>query len=290
MCKMGQSACRRRSHLLVVRQAVETGPLQRRAGKTLRDDLIGRVIRALRHRKGWRQADLSAAASVARSLISDFEAGLLDQHALGALRSTVSAAGGYLRLTISVPHGDLDRLLDADHALLQERWKRWLEAHAWEVLVEVTFNHYGERGSIDLLAFHPATGALLVIEIKSVIVDVQETLSSLDRKARIARAIAREHGWEVASVVPALLVREGSTARRRVGEHASLFARLALRGRAALGWLADPTHSALTSAPTGILVFTKLSDARPGDARRAGRQRVRRKGRRPRSDSEDQGG
>jgi transcriptional regulator with XRE-family HTH domain len=247
--------------------------------RCVRDDLIGRVLRALRHRKGWRQQDLSWEAGVARSVISDFEAGVLDRHTVGALRSCVSAAGGYLRLTIDVPRGDLDRLLDADHARLQERWKRWLEARGWFVEAEVTFNHFGERGSIDLLAWHPTSRAVLVIEIKSVIVDVQATTSSIDRKTRIARVIARDRGWQAAVVIPALLVREGSTARRRVASHTSIFARFALRGRAALAWLRDPT----TPAPSGLLCFTELSDAPSGDARRAGRQRVRSRKARARS-------
>jgi transcriptional regulator with XRE-family HTH domain len=246
----------------------------------VRDELIGRVLRALRHRKGWRQDDLSRSADVARSIISDLEAGILDRHSVGALRSCVSAAGGYLRLVIDVPRGDLNRLLDADHARLQERWKRWLEARGWLVEAEVTFNHYGERGSIDLLAWHPGARIVLMIEIKSVIVDVQAIASSIDRKARIAAVLARDRGWLAATVVPALLVREGSTARRRVADHAGIFARLALRGRAAPAWLRDPRS---TLAPTGLLCFTKLSDARLGDVRRAGRQRVRPSGRRSRS-------
>lgn len=246
----------------------------------MRDDLIGRVIRALRHRKDWRQADLSAAAKVSRAVIADFEAGILDRHSIGALRSTASAAGGFLRLTVVVPQGDLDRLLDADHAQLQEHWKRWLERHGWEVEAEVTFNHYGERGSIDLLCFHRPTGVLLVIEIKTVVVDLQDTLSSLDRKVRVASLVAQERGWRVTACLPALLIREGSTARRRVTEHSSLFGRFRLRGRGAMSWLADPASAAV---PTGILAFTKLPDAHRGDARRAGRQRVRPARRSPRS-------
>ena len=42
----------------------------------------------------------------------------------------------------------------------------------WDVATEVSFNVRGERGSIDILAFHQATGSLLVIEIKSVVPDL----------------------------------------------------------------------------------------------------------------------
>ena len=41
----------------------------------MRDEFNGRGIRALRHRRGWRQRDFSAATGIARSVIADLEAG-----------------------------------------------------------------------------------------------------------------------------------------------------------------------------------------------------------------------
>ena len=71
---------------------------------------------------------------------------------------------------------------------------RWLEATVrllgrlgWTTEVEVSFAIWGERGSIDVVAFHPSLGALLVIEVKSAVADSQATLHGLDRKARLAR-------------------------------------------------------------------------------------------------------
>lgn len=40
----------------------------------------------------------------------------------------------------------------------------------------MSFNHYGDRGRYDILAFHPPTGILLVVEVKTGIGDVQATL------------------------------------------------------------------------------------------------------------------
>lgn len=239
----------------------------------MRHDVIGRALRALRHRKGWRQADLSSFSGVARSVISDLEAGILDLHAIGALERVAEAVGGTLRLDLRVPGGDLGRLLDADHARLQARWVAWLGRHGWATDVEATFNHYGERGSVDVLAWHPRSGVLLVVEVKTVLVDIQATLAALDRKTRIARELAGTRGWRARCVVPALFVLDGTTARRRLGDHAALFARYALRGWAALAWLRAPQLEG--RPPTGILCFTKVPPARSGDRRRAGRQRIR---------------
>jgi transcriptional regulator with XRE-family HTH domain len=250
----------------------------------MQDAFIGRLLRALRHRKGWRQSDLSEAASVSRTVIGSLEAGDLERHALGALRRTVQAAGGTLRLSIFVPGGDVERLMDADHARLQAQWKAMLERSGWTVEAEATFSVYGERGSIDLLAWHPETRTLLVIEIKTVIVEIGALLSTLDRKARLAWAMARDRGWAAASIVPALVVLEGSTARRRISEAQSLFGRFSLRGRSAMAWVADPAGRA-GAQPTGVLVLSRLSDAHRGDRRRAGRQRVRQPGRVSRSET-----
>ena len=69
----------------------------------------------------------------------------------------------------------------------------------WHVDVEVSFIVWGERGSIDAVAFHPAHGALLVLEVKSVVADSQATLHGLDRKARLAREILKDRRWRFAT-------------------------------------------------------------------------------------------
>lgn len=175
-----------------------------------------------------------------------------------------------LRITGRWRGGELDRLLDAGHAALQDHVKRLLEQVGWLVRVEVTFSRYGERGSIDLLAFHPPSGILLVVEIKTVIADVQSLLRPLDIKARLAHTAAATFGWRPRAVVPCLVIAEESTSRRRVARHSALFGRFTLRGLAARSWLRAPTVG-----PEGVLVFAAASPRTGKDARKAGRQRVR---------------
>jgi hypothetical protein len=109
---------------------------------------------------------------------------------------------------------ELARLRDADHSALADAWARWLESNGWLVRPEISFNRYGDRGRIDLLAYHPIARALLVIEVKTAIVDVQELLGTLDVKTRVARFVAADVGWHAVAVVPCLLVADSSTARR----------------------------------------------------------------------------
>ena len=54
--------------------------------------------------------------------------------------------------------GDLDRVANAAHAALHESIGRFLASLAgWTWLPEVTYAIYGERGVIDILAWHAET-------------------------------------------------------------------------------------------------------------------------------------
>jgi hypothetical protein len=109
----------------------------------------------------------------------------------------------------------LDRLLDEAHASLVEAVVRVLETGRWEVITEATFAIAGERGSVDILGWHAVTRSLLVVEVKSVLADAQDTLSKLARKVRLAQQIAPT-GWSARSVSPLLVIAETRTNRRHV--------------------------------------------------------------------------
>jgi hypothetical protein len=155
---------------------------------------------------------------------------------------------------------ELDRMLDEDHASLMAAWVERLRRWGWDVRVEVSFNHYGERGRIDFLAWHAPTRVILVGEVKSVIADAQGTLGPLDVKVRVARRLTASMGWGQAScVLPLLIVRDSSTARDRLARVAPLFGSFSVRGRAATTCLRKP-H--LASAPMLILSDLRLDATR----------------------------
>jgi hypothetical protein len=177
-----------------------------------------------------------------------------------------------LRLTWDAGYrgAELARLRDADHARLAEWLTQRLDAFGWTVVPEASFNHYGERGRIDLLAFHAATRMLLVVEIKTVIADIQELLGSLNIKQRVAPIVGRSLGWHAERAVPSLVVPESTTNRRRLAAHVRLFAGFTLRGKGAVAWIRRPE-----GIPGGVLLLVALPDRNAIGVRRAGRQRVR---------------
>ncbi|MGH2475699.1 MAG: helix-turn-helix domain-containing protein [Candidatus Limnocylindrales bacterium] len=202
---------------------------------------FGLSIRALRRRRRWTQSRLATAVGVSRSLIGRIERGRGDRVPVHVLVAVAAGLGASINVRV-LWHGEgLDRLLDADHASLTERTLTWLRSLDWQVATEVSFNILGERGAIDILAFHEPTGSLLVIEIKSVVPDLQAMLGTLDRKVRLASEVARERGWRVRSVSRLLVLPDDRTARRRVDQHGSTFhAALPARTVEVRRWLRAP--------------------------------------------------
>lgn len=207
-------------------------------------DLIrfGRGIRALRMRRGWRQEDLATESGVSRSVVARIEVGGSEAIPVGKLEKVATAVGARTDVRLSWNGEALDRLLDSAHAGLVEAAAVTLRAMGWEVAAEVTFWIRGERGSVDLLAWHAPTRVVLVIEIKSVVPDIQAMLTSLDRKARLANQIAGSRGWSPTVAGRLLVIGESRTSRRRVEKHAATFAaEFPHRGTTLRGWLRTPS-------------------------------------------------
>ena len=209
------------------------------------DRSLGRRFRALRHRLGWRQRDAGAAAGLSQDLVSLVENGRIADVSVRALRRVAGALGGELRIELLFHGAELDRLLDEGHAAIVEAVLRRLEGLGWEVRPEVSFAVFGERGSIDLIAWHAATRTLLVVEVKTELASVEETLRRHDVKARLAARVVQERfGWEPVRVARLLVLPDGSTPRRQVARHdAVLRTAYPLRGRALRAWLTTPVGS-----------------------------------------------
>jgi transcriptional regulator with XRE-family HTH domain len=205
---------------------------------------FGRAVRALRRRRGWRQEDLAASAGLSRAAVSRIESGRCDRSTVKTLESLSLALGATMDLRLNWNGEALDRLLDSAHARLVELTVVRLEVCGWETAPEISFNIAGERGSIDALALHRPTGSLLVVEVKSVVPDIQAMLAGLDRKARLASQVAHERGWPSESVSRLLMIGDGRTARRRVAAFEATFRRAyPTRGWEVDRWLRAPDRA-----------------------------------------------
>jgi transcriptional regulator with XRE-family HTH domain len=237
---------------------------------------IGRSIRAIRVRANWRQSDLADRCGLSRSFVSKVERGMIRDVDLDRLERLCLALGADLDVRVRWRGEGLDRLLDEAHATLVDRLVGELQRVGWQTAVEVTFNEFGDRGSVDVLGWHERDRALLVVEVKSVVPDAQAALMPLDRKTRLGRKIGQLQGWEAATISRVLVVADRPINRRRINRLSSMFdAALPARNRAIRQWLRSPDRSI-----SGLL-FVSDSPVKGIRRRPAGRLRVN-PGRRPR--------
>ena len=114
--------------------------------------------------------------------------------------------------------GELARLLDADHAALVERVVAVVRSLGWEVMPEYTFSRFGERGSVDVVAWRAPSRSLLIVEVKTRLLDLQDLLAGVGRKERVVPGIlARERGWRPNAVGVVLVVAD--TSANRMSSH-----------------------------------------------------------------------
>ena len=222
---------------------------------------VGADVRLLRLRRGWSQRRLAAEAKASRYSVAEVEAGRGDRLPSERLIAIVAALGAYLSVRIVFQGEALDRLRDRRHASLVDVMVKRLVAAGWDVATEVSFNNFGERGSIDILAYHATTRTLLVIEVKTVVPDVGGSLATLDRKVRLAPELARSRGWNPRIVARLMVMPEESTVRRRIAAHEATFTNaFPVRNVEVNRWLRVPVGS------ISGLIF--LSTARVNGTRR----------------------
>lgn len=143
--------------------------------------------------------------------------------------------------------GELDRLVDRGHAALVEYVVGQLQDQGWLTRVEVTFNNFGERGAADIVAWHPATRTLLIVEVKTRIGDVQATASTFERKVRLLpEVLMREEGWDALEVARLLVIADTQANRSIVRDHRRIFDSIwPERTSATRRWIRHPTTSLL---------------------------------------------
>jgi transcriptional regulator with XRE-family HTH domain len=236
------------------------------------DHRVGRSLRALRLRAGLRQVDVAERAEVSQSLISAIEAGHCSGVTLDTLRRVFRSVGAGFDGQVIWRGPALDRLIDARHAALVSSAAIRLQRSGWEVLPEVSYSEFGERGSIDLLGSRVEERAVVVEEVKSDLTRTEETLRKLDEKTRlVSQKLAHDRlGWRPLAVGRVLVLPDTDRSRRQVRAHEPIFdAALPARGRQVRDWLRHPV------GPIAGILF--VADISPDgtNAARPGTQRVR---------------
>lgn len=230
------------------------------------------MVRAVRRERGLRQIDLAALAQVSQQTVSRLEHGELDRLQFCTVNAVADALGMVLDLGARWKGARVDRLLDGAHSALVERIVKTVSRQGWHTAVELSFNRYGERGSVDLVGWHAGHAALLIVEVKSQVVDLQDLLATLDRKARIVPGeVARERGWRARRVGVVLVLPAASGPRDAVARHSATFgSAFPGRTREVRRWLLTP------DANLRAVWFVRATPREGGTERATSTQRVRR--------------
>ena len=204
---------------------------------------IGTTFRAIRLELGLRQLDVASRAGTSQQTVSRVERGKFGPVSADALEAVAEAIEADLTIGLRWRGPKLARLLDRRHAQLQDRVVRLLTDAGWEISVEESFNHFGERGSVDVLAWRPDCRALLIVEVKSELVDLQDTVRTLDMKARVVPIVLRRSGrWQPDAVASVVVLPAANVNRAAVARHTALLAAaLPARGRQVRRWIAAPS-------------------------------------------------
>jgi len=214
----------------------------------MEDQRVGAVLRRLRVGRRLRQIDVAALAGVPRGVVIAAEAGRLDDVSVGRLRRVARVLGARFEGQVLWRGADLDRLMNRGHAAMHEAVARWLqEVGGWLVLPEVSFARDRERGVIDIVAWHGASRSVLVIELKTRLVDLNDLMATMDIRCRVAWQIARDHGWDAATVSVWVIVAPSRTNARILADHRTVLrAKFPADGRSMRRWLPDP-HGAIAA-------------------------------------------
>jgi transcriptional regulator with XRE-family HTH domain len=207
------------------------------------DDVrIGSMCRAVRIRRRLTQAAVARSAGVHQWDVSRLEGGRLDPLRMVTFRRILAALDMRLDLRPQYRGPELERLMNAAHVALHGAVLRlFLGLPGWEAVPEASYSIYGERGAIDILAWHRATRTVLIVELKTVLVDVEAVVRKVDERRRLATEIARQRGWHPLVVATWVILTDTRTNRRHVSaQHEILAPVRGVDGRRMRAWLRSP--------------------------------------------------
>jgi transcriptional regulator with XRE-family HTH domain len=226
------------------------------------DEQAGRLIAAVRRHLGLRQEDVAREARVDQKIVSLLERGQLARVSVERFRRVCAALQVEPVLELRWRGGLGDRLIDRDHARIVEAVVAELSRLGWETTPEFTFNVYGERGSVDVLAWHAAKRALLLVEVKTRLTDLQRFLMSMSKKVRLVPAVvAEERGWKRSGLGHLVVVLDSHANRSTVASHEATFAAtFPARTARVRAWLRSPVGDL-----AGVWFLALRREAHPED-------------------------
>lgn len=181
---------------------------------------VGGMVLGLRTAVGWSQDELGRRAGVSQPLVSLVEHGRLAGLTFATADRLVQAMGGRLVVGLEAPQlEDRKRQREPVHARLVAAVATRLTADGWIAATEVEVGGDRSRGWMDVFAWRPATHGLLVLEIKTDLVDLGQAQRQLGWYEREAQRAAGRLGWAADRTASGLILLSTAQNDRRVREN-----------------------------------------------------------------------
>jgi transcriptional regulator with XRE-family HTH domain len=186
--------------------------------------IVGTAVASLRGILGWTQQELGRRAGTSQGMVSAVEHARLGDLTFSRAERLLAVMGARLVISVDAPFlGDRQRQRDPAHARCSTHVASRLRRAGWEVATEVEIGGDRSRGWIDVLAWHPETKFLLVIEIKTEIHDLGGIERSLGWYEREAILAAERFRWRVRHTLGCLLLLATDANDLRVGANREPF-------------------------------------------------------------------
>jgi transcriptional regulator with XRE-family HTH domain len=186
--------------------------------------IVGNAVASLREILGWTQEELGRRAGTSQGMVSAVEHAQLGDMTFSRAERLLAAMGARLVISVDAPFlGDRLRQRDPAHARCSTHVASRLRRAGWQVATEVEVGGDRSRGWIDVLAWHPETEFLLVIEIKTEIHDLGGIERALGWYEREAGLVAQRLRWRVRHSTGCLLLLATEANDLRVGANREPF-------------------------------------------------------------------
>lgn len=168
---------------------------------------MARTVRNVRLALGWSQRELAERADVSQATISRVENAALEDLTFATAALLLDALGVRVALDMRAPFiADGARQKDPGHARCVAYVARRLRRLGWATITEVEIVTGASHGWIDVLAYRQQDGLMLVIEVKTELVDIGQVERQLSWYERSAWDLARQQGWRPRQAIGVLLV------------------------------------------------------------------------------------
>lgn len=168
---------------------------------------FGAQVQSIRIALGMGQRALARRMGRSQGYVSLVERGSVPGLSIAEADGIARALGATLVFGVEAPvllGGSRQR--DAAHARCVAYVSRRLVASGWHVRREIAIGTRERPGWIDILAFNPETRVLLVIEVKTDLVDIGGLERQLGWYHREARSRCRDLGWDPFGIVATALI------------------------------------------------------------------------------------